>query len=176
VHARCHVGCKSRLVDYDDNSNNNGNGNANNNDGSGSNGNNNSGNGSGEQLDDSSSLTDGTVASEWVVVSDGKSYTPAATDVGCRLRIEVSAVSLVSADKSLLAGPIAVYTEPVLAAPVRPPKRGLQMIPGANSGIAGAMRFRVVSYNILAEQYATKQVSLSFSFFLSLFLSLCVCV
>jgi hypothetical protein len=93
---------------------------------------------------------------EWTLIAEGKTYTPTAEDVGCRLRIEVSAIS--TADSTVMAGPIALYTEPVLSAPGRPPKRSLQTIPGSGSGVSGAVRFRVVSYNILAELFATKQV------------------
>ena len=65
---------------------------------------------------------------------------------------------LSTADGSILAGPTTLFTEPVLSSPVKPPKRALQTIPGSGSGISGAVRFRIVTYNILAELYATKQV------------------
>ncbi|CAM6031273.1 unnamed protein product, partial [Sphagnum compactum] len=91
---------------------------------------------------------------EWLPVSYDKAYAPTGEDVGCLLRIEVKAVAL--ADGTVLAGPIVLVTEPVLCAPRAPPKRPLVTIAGSTSG--GGTRFRVVSYNILAELYATKQV------------------
>ncbi len=106
-----------------------------------------------------SSIMDTFNNSEWTKIGDAKTYTPVAEDVGSRLRIEVTALS--TADNSVMAGPVAVLTEPVLSQPGRPPKRSLQTIPGSGTGIAGAVRFRVVSYNILAELYATKQVRIT---------------
>lgn len=91
---------------------------------------------------------------DWGFIYDGKTYTPTAEDVGCRLRIDVWAMS---ADHTVLAGPVMLYTEPVLSMPTKPPKRGLQAIPGSGQGVAAAVRFRIVSYNILAEIYATRQ-------------------
>lgn len=74
-------------------------------------------------------------------------------DVGCVLRLEVSVLAV--SDDTLLAGPMIVFTEPVLSLPPAPPKRSLTAVPGPNTG--GGMRFRIVSYNILAEVYATRQ-------------------
>jgi hypothetical protein len=59
--------------------------------------------------------------SNWVKVSQDKTYTPTSDDIGCRLRIEVRAVAL--EDGEVLAGPIATFTEAVLQAPHAPPKR-----------------------------------------------------
>ena len=51
-----------------------------------------------------------------------------------------------------------MYTEPVLSAPRMPPRRNLHTIPGAGGAASSTLqRFRVISYNILAEIYATKQ-------------------
>ena len=97
-------------------------------------------------------------SSNWVDVSSDKSYIPTAADLQCRLRIIVEARAV--NDGALLAGPIVLFTEPVLCAPSAPPKRRLLAVPGAGGGaLAGAVRFRLLSYNILAEQYATKQVN-----------------
>jgi hypothetical protein len=93
----------------------------------------------------------------WVDVCADKVYVPQADDVGCILRIEVFAVSAV--DGSIFSGPMVVYSDHVLAAPRPPPKRNLIAIPGALSGLSNSIRFRVISYNILAELYATKNVS-----------------
>ena len=93
---------------------------------------------------------------EWIPICKEKEYVPTSDEVGCRLKIEVTAMAV--SDDSVLAGPIVVYTDPVLSAPAPPPKRRLLAIPGAVAGIAAAVRFRIISYNILAELYATKQV------------------
>lgn len=97
---------------------------------------------------------------DWEVISTEREYIPKATDVGCRLCIEVTAISSVSENTeatTLLAGPVRVYTEAVLARPTGPPKRSFAAIAGAGSGLSGSIRFRVISYNILAEMLATKQ-------------------
>ena len=62
-------------------------------------------------------------------------------------------------DGRVLAGPVTAYTDPVLAAPRGPPKRHLVASPPPrdSSAVTTGARFRVVSYNILAELYATKQ-------------------
>lgn len=96
-------------------------------------------------------------SSNWVKVHDDKVYTPTAADIGFRLRIDITAFAV--ADNSVIAGPIALYTEPVLAAPRKSAfKRILQPIPHERTAISGSVRFRIVSYNVLAEKYATKQV------------------
>lgn len=100
---------------------------------------------------------DSSAINEWCIIHKEKTYTPVFEDVGCRLRIQVTALS--QADNSILAGPIDLFTEPVLSAPVAPHKKRLTALSGAAAGVAPtAPRFRVVSYNILAEIYATKQV------------------
>ncbi len=101
-------------------------------------------------------VSDDVSLKEWVTVCYDKSYTPTAEDVGCILRIEVKSVAI--SDGTVLAGPVVVITEPVLSAPRAPPKRPLLTVAGSTSG--GGARFRVLSYNILAELYATKQVIL----------------
>jgi len=57
----------------------------------------------------------------WTQVSTGKEYLPGREDVGCRLRVQVSAVAL--ADGEVLAGPVSIFTDVVLQAPSAPPKR-----------------------------------------------------
>jgi hypothetical protein len=105
---------------------------------------------------------------------------PSSLDVGRALRVECRALAadgtvLAGADAhppSLLTsvGPVVVYTEIVLAAPRLPPRRALQAVPGAASSSQSQFRFRLVSYNILAEIYATKHVSPSLA---PHYLSLC---
>jgi hypothetical protein len=104
----------------------------------------------------SSQIPLNTSEDEWTSICTEKEYVPTSDEVGCRLKIEVTAMAV--SDDSVLAGPIVVYTDPVLSAPAPPPKRRLLAIPGAVAGIAAAVRFRIISYNILAELYATKQV------------------
>jgi CCR4-NOT transcription complex subunit 6 len=102
----------------------------------------------------------------WTPLSTDKAYVPTKDDVGCVLKIEVTALTV--SDNSVLAGPLVSFTEPVLAAPRGPPKRQLVTAPApASSGSTGT-RFRIISYNILAEQYATKQVQRQFH--------VCICV
>ena len=57
----------------------------------------------------------------WTLVSTDKEYLPSAEDVGCRLRVQVTAEAL--ADGEVLAGPVAIFTDVVLQAPSAPPKR-----------------------------------------------------
>lgn len=104
------------------------------------------------------SYTNGLVdeSGDWTIISQDKAYSPSVADIGCRLRIEVSAITLKG--RHLLAGPVAAHTAPVLLSPNAPPKRKLLTIPGSVTGLASAPRFRLISYNILAEQYATRQV------------------
>ena len=55
-----------------------------------------------------------------------------------------------------------VFTESVLEAPKPPPKRSPIAILGASAASSTISRFRVITYNILSELYATKQVSLTY--------------
>jgi CCR4-NOT transcription complex subunit 6 len=96
--------------------------------------------------------TDGT--SDHLTLFNDRTYTPTSQDVGCCLRVEVTAQSTL--DDSILAGPVTAFSEPVLSAPKPPPKRPLITVPGSVS--FSGVRFRVVTYNVLAEMYATKQV------------------
>ena len=91
----------------------------------------------------------------WVACAEDKAYIPVGEDVGCVLKVEVCAIAM--NDGKVLAGPITTYTDPVLAAPRGPPKRHLVTTPAPSSTVTTGARFRVISYNILAELYATKQ-------------------
>ena len=71
--------------------------------------------------------------------------------------MKVVVTAIAATDGRVLAGPMTCYTAPVLAAPRGPPKRHLVTTPSPNSTVTTGARFRVVSYNILAELYATKQ-------------------
>jgi hypothetical protein len=94
---------------------------------------------------------------EWYRISDEKTYMPIADDIGRRLRIDITAYLV--ADNTPVAESIAIFTEPVLSMPKKSTlKRSLQTVPHERTTVAGSIRFRIVSYNILAEKYATKQV------------------
>lgn len=90
---------------------------------------------------------------EWKTIYDDKTYMPRIEDVGCSLKIECS---VLSATGELMTVPVVVYTEPVLALPSVSPKRTLIAAP--NSGTTSGTRIRVLTYNILAEIFATRQV------------------
>lgn len=62
----------------------------------------------------------------WTLLGTGKDYLPGRDDVGCRLRVQVSAEALL--DGELLAGPVSIFTEVVLQAPGAPPKRVSNLI------------------------------------------------
>lgn len=91
----------------------------------------------------------------WVAIGINKEYVPTADDVGCVLRVEVSATAI--NDGKLLAGPMISFTDHVLSTPRGPPLRNLITIPSTVPISSTGARFRVISYNILAELYATKQ-------------------
>ncbi len=94
--------------------------------------------------------------SQWNFVQEDSVYTPCRDDVGHCLRLECRAVL---PDGSLVCAPKAIVTEPVLCLPPPLPKRGLTTVKsGTAGGGGGGVRFRVVSYNLLAEIYATQQV------------------
>ena len=95
----------------------------------------------------------GMASGDWIEVCTERRFRPCAADVGRRFRLECTAVSL---DGSHLFGPRSIQIEPVLASPPPPPKRNLITVKGASNG--GGYRFRVVSYNLLAEIYATGQM------------------
>ena len=92
--------------------------------------------------------------SEWVDLVQGKRYLPTQEDIGCPLRIECKVISETNGD--VLAGPLILQTEPVLTMPEKAPRRDVM----ATSNVQGqrGMPFRIVSYNILSEIYATRQM------------------
>ena len=97
----------------------------------------------------------------WTLLSENSTYSPTPLDVGCILRVEVHAIATSPAaeENTVLCGPFNHYTEGVLSAPKAPPRRqigsGNKNMHNSNSQV----QFRLVSYNILAELYATKSVS-----------------
>ncbi len=98
----------------------------------------------------------GNDGTQWNFVQEDSVYTPCKDDVGHCLRLECRAVL---PDGSLVCAPKVIVTEPVLCLPPPLPKRGLTTVKsGTAGGGGGGSRFRVVSYNLLAEIYATQQV------------------
>jgi CCR4-NOT transcription complex subunit 6 len=87
----------------------------------------------------------------WVEVCSGQVFRPSAADVGRRVRLECRCVSR---DGTLLFGPKALRLEPTLARPPPPLPRPAVAVQGAAHG--GGYRFRVVTYNLLADLYATQ--------------------
>ena len=94
---------------------------------------------------------DGIGAETWIPILNEKNFTPSHDDVGCAMRIECRVTNALG---ELLTAPVVIHTEPVLASPT-PAKLELTAIPGITST---NNRLRIVSYNILAEIYATRQV------------------
>ena len=106
--------------------------------------------------------------SDWQTVSTEKSYTPTFEDIGSVLRVDVKAMAVNGGH--LLAGPVTIVSDTILAHPRPPPKRSLLTVGNTSSLMSAASsagaRFRVISYNILAELYATKQVCRHYSWLL----------
>lgn len=90
---------------------------------------------------------------DWIEISRDQVYVPGPDDVGRRLKIEAAAYSL---DTGELLMSRVVKTDVVLGRAPDPPKRSLVTAKGI-SGSAGGPRFRLVTYNVLAEIYATQQ-------------------
>lgn len=88
---------------------------------------------------------------EWVEISRDQIYIPNENDVGRKLKVEAAAYSMESGE--LLMHRV-VKTDLVLGRTPVPEKRNLVTAKPAGGGGA---RFRIVTYNILAEIYATQQ-------------------
>ena len=95
--------------------------------------------------------TAGQSEEEWVEISHSQSYMPGAEDVGRKLKLEAAAYSVESGE--LLMHRV-VKTDLVLSRTPDPEKRNLVT---AKSAAGGGARFRICTYNILAEIYATQQ-------------------
>jgi CCR4-NOT transcription complex subunit 6 len=94
----------------------------------------------------------------WVTCCNESTYVPTSEDVGCIFLISVTAYSV--RDDSVLYGPTQVFSEPVLSAPRmnnRRPMVPVPLQPGQQPVSPGTIKFRILSYNVLAELYATKQ-------------------
>jgi CCR4-NOT transcription complex subunit 6 len=88
---------------------------------------------------------------EWVEISRDQIYVPNEMDIGRKLKVEAAAYSMESGE--LLMHRV-VKTDLVLSRTPVPDKRNLVTAKPAGGGGA---RFRIVTYNILAEIYATQQ-------------------
>lgn len=93
----------------------------------------------------------GVDSEEWVEISRDQIYIPNENDVGRKLKVEAAAYSI---DSGELLMHRVVKTDLVLSRTPVPEKRNLVTAKPAGGGGA---RFRIVTYNILAEIYATQQ-------------------
>lgn len=89
---------------------------------------------------------------EWLEICNNQVYCPTSEDIGRKLKLEVGAYSIETGE--LLMQRV-VKTDLVLTRAPDPSKRNL--ITAKTSGPRGGERFRIVTYNILAEIYATQQ-------------------
>jgi len=89
----------------------------------------------------------------WVEISRNPFYVPTELDIGRKLSLEASAVSVIDGEVLMQR---AVKTDLVLAHAPAPKKRNYITVKGSNSSGGGA-RFRIATYNALAEIYATQQ-------------------
>lgn len=92
-------------------------------------------------------------ADDWKEISCDSVYIPGTNDVGRKLKLECTAFNTETGE--LLMHRV-VKTDIVLARAPDPIKRNLVTVKGAG-GSSGGARFRIVTYNILAEIYATQQ-------------------
>ena len=89
--------------------------------------------------------------SDWMEISHDPIYMPGPEDVGRKLKIEAAAYSV---DTGELLMSRVVKTDVILGRSPDPVKRNLI---SAKAASGGGPRFRVVTYNVLAEIYATQQ-------------------
>jgi CCR4-NOT transcription complex subunit 6 len=89
---------------------------------------------------------------EWLEICNNQVYCPTSEDIGRKLKLEVGAYSI---ETGKLLMQRVVKTELVLTRAPDPSKRNL--VTAKTSGPRGGERFRIVTYNILAEIYATQQ-------------------
>jgi CCR4-NOT transcription complex subunit 6 len=98
--------------------------------------------------------TNGEFGDEWMEISRDQVYVPTDADVGHKLKIEAAAYSLETGE--LLMSRV-VKTDVVLGRAPQPLSRKIVAANGVNKGASSGPRFRVVTYNVLAEIYATQQ-------------------
>lgn len=97
-------------------------------------------------------LTADTSEDDWQEVGSERTYCPQLSDIGRCLKLEIR---VLNPDGSLFFGPRLTETEPVLSAPPPPPQRPLMQVKNLAAAAAG-LKFRIATYNILAEIYATQ--------------------
>ena len=92
----------------------------------------------------------------WIEVGSGRSYTPKAGDVGYALLFHCILVTRAAPDGA--DKPVSVTTKRIVPAP-NPPSR--RMVPLALDGVKGSVatgKFTLLTYNMLADLYATPEV------------------
>ena len=89
---------------------------------------------------------------EWQELSRDQIYIPSADDIGRKLKLEATAYSTETGEMLMRR---VVKTDIVLSRAPDPIKRNL--VTTKSGGTGGGARFRIVTYNILAEIYATQQ-------------------
>jgi len=89
---------------------------------------------------------------EWVEISRDQIYIPNNEDIGRKLKLEAAAYSAETGELLMLR---VVKTDLVLARAPDPVKRNL--VTAKTGGASGGARFRIATYNVLAEIYATQQ-------------------
>jgi len=90
---------------------------------------------------------------EWAEISHGELYLPRPEDVGRKLKLEAAAYSV---DSGELLMHRVVKTDLVLSRTPDPDKRNF-ITKSHGSASSGGARFRIATYNVLAEIYATQQ-------------------
>jgi len=89
---------------------------------------------------------------EWVEISRDQIYVPTSEDVGHKFKVEAAAYSSETGELQMLR---VVKTDLVLSRAPDPHKRNL--VTAKTSSASGGARFRIATYNVLAEIYATQQ-------------------
>lgn len=110
--------------------------------------------GASEGANSNYNYTDYNAGEDWMEVSRDQLYMPGPDDIGRKLKLEAAAYSL---DTGELLMSRVVKTDVVLARAPDPRKRNLIMAKGASASANAGPRFRVATYNVLAEIYATGQ-------------------
>jgi CCR4-NOT transcription complex subunit 6 len=89
---------------------------------------------------------------QWIEISRDHLYIPNTDDIGRRLKLEAAAYSTETGELLMLR---VVKTDLVLSRAPDPVKR--KLVTAKSSGPQGGARFRIATYNVLAEIYATQQ-------------------
>lgn len=97
-------------------------------------------------------VSEGPKEDEWVEISRDQVYITSIEDVGRKLKVEAAAYSLETGELLMMR---VVKTDLVLSRAPDPVKRNLVTAKGSVPG--GGARFRIATYNVLAEIYATQQ-------------------